>query len=132
MAFVLDASIVACWALRDEHATVAERALGRLSSDEAVVPALLWFEVRNILVVNERRKRLTEAATQEFLAQLAALPIRTDVSPDEPEVLRIARKHKLTAYDAAYLELARRLRLPLATLDDDLLAAARREGVRVF
>lgn len=132
MPFVVDASIVACWALQDEHATPAERALGRLSGDEAIAPALLWFEVRNILVVNERRKRLTEAGTREFLSQISALPIRTDVAPDEAVVMRLAREHKLSVYDAAYLELAQRLRLPLATLDDALAAAARREGVKTF
>jgi len=132
MPFVVDASVVACWALSDEHHTVADRALGRLSREEALAPALLWFEIRNILIVNERRKRLTEAATREFLARLQALPMRTDVVPDEAAVLRLAREHKLSVYDAAYLELALRLRLPLATLDDALLVAARREGVKAL
>lgn len=132
MPFVVDASVVACWALSDEHHAVADRALRRLSREEAVAPALLWFEIRNILVVNERRRRLTEAETREFLARLLDLPIRTDVSPAESEVLRLAREHKLSIYDAAHLELALRLRLPLATLDDALLAAARREGVKAL
>lgn len=129
MAFVLDASIVACWALSDEKHASADGALEKIRSEEAAAPELLWFEVRNILVVNERRGRLTEAATHAFLRRLAVLPILEDRSPEEAEVMRLARVHKLSVYDAAYLELARRKKIPLATLDDALTAAARKEGV---
>ena len=90
---------------------------------------LLWFEVRNILIVSERRQRVTEAETRAFLQRLAAFPNTEDHAPDEEEVMRLARLHKLTVYDAAYLELARREGAPLATLDDALAAAARKEGV---
>ena len=97
-----------------------------------VVPSLWWFEVRNTLVVNERRKRITESATVSFLRELARLPIRVDRVPVEVEVLRLVRAHRLSVYDAAYLELARREGLPLATLDRDLARAAGAEGVPVI
>ena len=129
MAFVVDASIVGCWALVDERHAVADKALELIRSEEAAAPELLWFEIRNILVVNERRKRLTEAGTHAFLQRLAVLPIVEDRSPNEAEVMRLARAYKLSVYDAAYLELARRKKIPLATLDDALAGAARKEGV---
>ena len=124
MPFVLDASIVACWAFADEDHPVADLALERVRSDEARVPALWWFEVRNILVVNERRKRMMEADTAFFLRGLARLRISVDRSPDETEVLMLARRYRLSVYDASYLELARRDNVSLATLDRQLAAAA--------
>ena len=129
MAFVLDASVAACWALEDEADPQADLALRRIRTEEAVVPSLWWFEVRNILVVNERRKRITLSGTTRFLREFARLPIRVDRAPVEAEVLRLARAHRLSVYDAAYLELARREGLSLATLDRDLAGAARVEGV---
>jgi len=129
MPFVIDASITACWAFRDEDHPQADLALARLRKDEAFAPALWWFEVRNILVVNERRKRLTQADSGTFLRELARLPITLDRTPEESEVLRLARTHRLSVYDAAYLELAQRHRVELATLDGDLMEAARAEAV---
>src|SRR5580700_3032351 len=108
MPFVLDNSIVACWALTDEDHPHADLALNRLSSDQALVPSLWWFEVRNILVINERRKRLTEAESAAFLRFLSGFPILLDRGPSEAEVLRLARTHRLTVYDACSLELAQR------------------------
>jgi predicted nucleic acid-binding protein len=88
--------------------------------------------VRNTLIVNERRKRLTEARTQSFLVQLAELSVATDTSPNEATVLSLARRRALTFYDAAYLELAQRRQIPLATLDGALARAARAEGVSLI
>ena len=88
------------------------------------MPSLWWFEVRNTLIVNERRGRLTEADTAEFLCVLSRLAIAIDRMPDEAEILSLARRHRLSVYDASYLELAMRLRVPLATLDHQLLRAA--------
>jgi predicted nucleic acid-binding protein len=79
---VVDASIAACWAFRDEDHPNADLALARLRTTEAVVPAFWWFEVRNILVVNERRQRITEAETAVFLRDLTRLPISIDRVPD--------------------------------------------------
>ncbi len=126
---VVDASVAACWAFRDEDHPHADLALARLRSGEALVPAWWWFEVRNILVVNERRGRITEAETAVFLRDLARLPITIDRAPESGEILRLARAHRLSVYDAAYLELAQRNRVDLATLDADLIRAARAEAV---
>ncbi len=125
MPFVIDASIAACWAFKDEDHPAATLALERIRSDEARAPSLWWFEVRNTLIMSERRSRLTEADTAAFLRGLARLGITVDRSPDETAVLTLARQHRLTVYDAAYLELAQREGIPLATLDNALARAAR-------
>ena len=129
MAFVLDASITACWAFQDEDHPDASLAFIQVGVEEAVVPGLWWFEVRNTLVVNERRRRIAESDTAAFLLNLARLRIRVDRVPDEASVLRLARTHRLSVYDAAYLELAQRESLPLATLDANRQKAAAAEGV---
>jgi predicted nucleic acid-binding protein len=128
MPFVLDASIPACWALLDEEDQRADAAFVRMKAEEAVVPSPWWLEIRNILVVNERRNRITEADTGVFLRDLAGLRIRVDRQPEEGVVLRLARTHRLSVYDASYLELALREAIPLATLDAELTAAAVAEG----
>ncbi|HEY1218055.1 MAG TPA: type II toxin-antitoxin system VapC family toxin [Bryobacteraceae bacterium] len=125
----MDASITACWAFDDEDHTDASLAFERMRAEEGVVPGLWWFEVRNILVVNERRRRITQANTATFLLNLSLLRLRVDQSPDENAVLRLARVHRLSVYDAACLELAQREGLALATLDADLRQAAASEGV---
>jgi predicted nucleic acid-binding protein len=124
---VIDASITACWAFSDELDAAAAKA--RLAVDSAVAPSLWWFEIRNTLIVNERRKRLQEDVCAAFLRLLAAMPIVIDRTPHEADVLELARRHRLTVYDAAYLELARRRREPLATLDRKLADAALAESV---
>jgi predicted nucleic acid-binding protein len=131
MAFVVDASVTACWAFADEDHPDADLAFERMRTEEGVVTSLWWFEVRNILVVNERRGRIAEADTAFFLQNLALLRLRVDRAPAEGEILRLARAHRLTVYDAAYLELARREKIPLATLDNSLRHAAAGEGVSV-
>jgi predicted nucleic acid-binding protein len=127
MPFVLDASVAVCWAFEDEDHPVAALAMERVRTDEARAPSLWWFEVRNALIVNERRGRLSESDTAAFLRALARLNVTVDRSPDEADVLMLARRRQLSVYDAAYLELARRERLPLATLDAALATAARAE-----
>jgi predicted nucleic acid-binding protein len=105
-------------------------ALERVRTDAALVPSLWWFEVRNTLIVSERRGRLTESDTVTFLHGLAHLRATVDRSPEEEaDVLSLARHRGLTIYDAAYLGLARREGAPLATLDAALAAAARAERV---
>jgi predicted nucleic acid-binding protein len=103
-----------------------------LLSDSAIVPAHWWFEVRNTLIVNERRKRLSDTETASFLHVLSYLPIGRDLTPNESAVLRMARAHNLTVYDAAYLELAERQGIALATLDADLVRAARTAGIALI
>ena len=132
MPFVIDASIAACWAFEDEDHPVAALALERIRSDEALVPSLWWFEVRNTLIVNERRGRLTEADVTVFLRGLARLGVTIDRTPDEAAILTLARRHRLTVYEASYLELAQREEVLLATLDTDLVNAARGERLRLI
>ncbi len=83
MPFVLDASIPACWVFQDEQDARADAAYVRIKTEEAVVPSLWWFEIRNILVVDERRKGITEADTSVFLRDLAGLRIRIDCGAGE-------------------------------------------------
>jgi predicted nucleic acid-binding protein len=132
MPFVVDASAVSCWALDDEAHPVATRALERIRANEAFVPALWWFEIRNVLIVNERRKRIARAAVSAFLRSLSRLSILIDRSPEELPLLDLARKHRLSVYDAAYLELAKRERLALATLDAELADTARTESIALI
>ncbi|MDR4308511.1 type II toxin-antitoxin system VapC family toxin [Chelatococcus sambhunathii] len=129
MPFVTDASITASWLLPDESDPRAVAAYDLLDEQDAAAPSLWWFEARNILVVNERRGRIDAGTVDQAVAVLARLPIRIDQEPDDKAVLRLARRHRLTVYDAAYLELAVRLGSPLATLDDALARAAAGEGV---
>lgn len=132
MPFVVDASVAACWLLPDERADAAALAYARFPDDTAVVPTLWWFEMRNIFVVNERRGRIDSTRTSIAMALLRGLPIRVDAATDEDLLLTLARRRALTAYDAAYLELALRLGLPLASLDEALVRAARAEGVVII
>ncbi len=132
MSFVLDASVTASWAFKDEGHPDAAEALARLRSAAARVPSLWWFEVRNTLVVNERRGRISEAETAVFLSDLGRLAITLDRAPDEARTLSLARQHRLTVYDAAYLELAGREGLPLATLDTALRQAATAVGISLL
>ena len=131
MVLVVDASVMLSHPLGEQNLT-AELARVRLRDEEALVPALWWFEVRNVLIVNERRGRLSERDTVRALQDLSQLDVTIDRSPDEGAVMSLARRHRLTVYDAAYLELARREGMPLATLDAALAEAARREGVAVL
>ena len=132
MPFVLDASIAACWAFDDEDHPTATLTLELIRTDAAIVPSLWWFEVRNTLIVNERRGRIGEADTTAFLSALARLDVTVDSEPDEASVLTFARRHRLSVYDAAYLDLANRTGFSLATLDTDLATAARREGLQLI
>ena len=132
MAFVLDASVTAVWAFDDEDHPVAGLVRQALIDAPAYAPSLWWFELRNTLIVNERRKRITELQVTRFLEILARLPIQLDFEPNERDVLTVARRYRLTVYDASYLELALRLSLPLATLDGELIAAARAENIKLI
>jgi predicted nucleic acid-binding protein len=129
MAFVLDASVSAVWALADESSPLAEIAANRLKSEVALVPPLWWYEVRNLLVISERRQRMTIGDSALFLELLSSYPIQVDPVQDEQATLRFARQYRLSFYDAAYLAVAHRNRIVLATLDKDLKAAALAAGV---
>lgn len=129
MPFVVDASVAASWLLPDERDPSAMRAYARLLEEPAMAPSLWWFEMRNLFVASERRGRITSEKTEEALSLLSELPIELDHVCVESVLLHFARRHGLTVYDAAYLELAQRFALPLATLDRALASAARAEHV---
>lgn len=129
---VIDASIAACWLLPSEADRRADLALEQLSKDGGIAPDLWRHEMRNILLMQERRGRIDSAFSTRAFALLAQLPIRIDSSADEAMTLALARRHGLTAYDAAYLELALRQACALATLDTALAQAALAESVPVF
>jgi len=127
--FVIDASLTASWHFEDERSEPAEAILESLEHDSAYAPLIWWFEIRNVIILGERKGRSTHEQTAEFVDFLLQLPIGLDSLPDDDRVMRLARRHKLTFYDAAYLELAQREGIPLATLDKELAEAARAEGV---
>jgi predicted nucleic acid-binding protein len=129
MPFVLDASIVAAWALADESSPIAELADSCLDTDTALVPRIWWYEIRNLLIINERRNRITAPDSASFLQNLAGYPIEISQMEDEQAVFRIARHFRLSFYDAAYLELAQRNGMRLATLDRSLRSAAQSGGI---
>lgn len=132
MAFIVDASVVAAWALHDEQSDAADQLLVRAVMEGIVSPALLWYEIRNILLVAERRNRITPRDSNAFLDNLEKIPWLSDMPRESGHTMRLARAHKLTAYDAAYLELALRSNLHLATFDQPLARAAATEGVTVY
>ncbi len=129
MPLVIDASVMASWYYPDEHNTGAEDILARLKLETGFVPGIWWFEIRNVLLTGERRGRTTHNESSAFLALLRELPLEVALLPDEDAVMDLARRHRLTFSDAAYLELAKRETYILATFDRDLIEAARAEGV---
>lgn len=127
---VLDASAALPWELADESDDAALALLSAVAEHSAWVPALWWTEMANALAVAERRCRLPGLAPAA-LERLARLQLQTDPTPPETvaaDALKLAQQHGLSVYDAAYLELASRLGLPLATRDADLRRAARTTG----
>ncbi len=129
---VLDCSVAVSWCFEDEASAETDALLERVRDEGAIVPALWHLELGNVLVQAERRRRLTAADTTARLELIADLPIQTDdETPPRAlrEVLTLARAEGLTTYDAAYLELAMRKGLALATRDRALAAAAMRAGL---
>lgn len=134
-AFILDSSIALCWCFENESTDATRALLERLRAEAAAVPNLWHVEIANVLALAERRRRITAAESAEFIALLEALEINVDEETWSRAFARIfdlAREERLTAYDAAYLELAMRLGVPLASKDGDLCDAAERLGVSVL
>ncbi|MDR2154024.1 MAG: type II toxin-antitoxin system VapC family toxin [Burkholderiaceae bacterium] len=132
MSFVLDSSVALTWCFEDEATPVADALLIRLAEGGAHAPSLWPLEVLNALTMAERRGRITSQTRYQRIAFLQTLPVALDGQTAEQAWItasRLAELHRLTLYDAAYLELAQRLELPLATLDVDLRAAASALGV---
>ena len=129
---VVDASVAAAWFLPDEATPFTEAAVLATAKTEVWVPALWPLEIGNLLLSAQRRKRIDDAKRIELAAAAAGLQVRVDRVPVSISDLdALAARHRLTSYDAAYLELALRRGLPLATLDKGLLAAMRAAHVPV-
>ena len=126
---MLDASVAIAWLLDDEENPSAGAARSRIVDGGAFVPQVWHLEVRNALLVAERRKRVSAQGAAERLRSLRELPIYTDAEPDFDTAFELARSHHLAIYDAVYLELARRRNEALATLDAALVRAAIAEGL---
>ena len=132
MRLVIDASILAAWFLDEKSDPRIEIAFDTVARVETLAPNLFYYEIRNALLVSEQRNRITEVMSAAFLRDLGLLPIRLEPAGDDAILMTLARKWKRTVYEAAYLELAKREALPLATLDRDLEKAAIAEGGALF
>ena len=134
-AFVIDNSVVMTWCFKDEDSQYSDFILDQLENATAFVPSIWPLEVSNVLLVAEQKKRIGEADSTRFIALLTDLPIIVDQESPErmiKEIFSLARKHKLSSYDASYLDLAMRKGLPIATLDKSLLAAAKQSKVPIL
>jgi predicted nucleic acid-binding protein len=132
MAFVVDVSLAAAWILPDEASPAADLLLASLNGGPALAPSLFWHEARSIVTMAEKRGRIGKGEALGYLAGLRALPLDTRGDGPDGVILSLAMAHGLSSYAAAYLALALNERLPLATLDKKLAAAAHAEGVALL
>lgn len=135
MSLVLDSSVTLAQVFSDETTEAIRQVFDQLSESGAWVPGLWRLEVANILEMGVRRGRHDAGFRDSTLADLALLPIQTDPETDRhawSTTAHLAERHRLTLYDAAYLELALRRQLPLATLDRELRSAAKKEDVQLL
>jgi len=133
--FVVDNSVVMAWCFKDEINLYADSVLDSLEHFTAIVPSIWPLEVGNVLLVAERKNRLSAADSIRFIALLSQLPITVDQEPPErmiKEIFALAREHKLSTYDASYLDLAMKRGISIATLDNRLLYAAKQNNVSVM
>jgi predicted nucleic acid-binding protein len=133
--FVIDSSMAMAWCFQDEATPTTKRLLDRMGTEAAAVPAWWYLEITNVLVLAERKKRITAAKVAQFIAMVESFDLEVDdQAPGRAfaHLLPLCRIHELTSYDAAYLDLALRRQLPLASLDDDLRNAAKALGVKVL
>ncbi|HEY3414202.1 MAG TPA: type II toxin-antitoxin system VapC family toxin [Armatimonadota bacterium] len=135
MPFVIDASVSLAWAFVEERNAYTRGIQMRLETDVAYAPSIWPLEVANVLLIAERRGRITQRDATQFAGMLLVAPISViETTPRQAlnDVLSLARRSALTVYDSSYLELALRLALPIATLDDRLRAAATALGVPIL
>ena len=132
---VVDASVVLAWCFPDESSDYADAVLLALEDQTVVVPAIWPVEITNGLLVGERRKRIRQPEVRRFIDLLKELSIVADarsVTDTISNVLPLGRQYDLSAYDLAYVDVALRHQLPLATLDAALQRAARTAGIKIF
>lgn len=138
MSFVLDASVTMRWFFGDgkpQELTYAGKILDAMKEANAIVPVTWGLEVANVIAKAEAKALVTEARSGAFLEMLDGVDVEVDTATfvhTLSDTLQLARRYKLSAYDASYLELALRSGLPLATLDEDLQKAAKKAGVKRF
>lgn len=138
MSFVLDNSVTMRWFFGDgkpQEITYACRVLDAMKKTNAMVPATWGLEVANVIARAEAKAIVTEARSGAFLEMLEGVDIEVDSATFAQALtstLQLARRYNLSAYDASYLELALRLGIPIATLDEDLQKAAKKAGVKKF
>jgi len=133
-AFVLDCSVTMAWCFDDEANEQSDQALVLLKNGKAVVPAIWPLEVLNVLHVSERKKRISVSQSNTFISLLNALPIEIDMSLHDSlnkTILEISRQYSISAYDAAYLELAKRRTIPLFSFDKILIETAKKFDVEI-
>ena len=131
--FVVDSSIAAAWCFPDERTSYTNAVLQSLSPPvEAAAPRLFAYEVCNSVLMGLRRKRITKAEAETFLRSIQDLPIRMEDPESYHGLFHLADSRGLTVYDAAYLDLAIRKHLPLATLDTALIREAGRSGIPIL
>lgn len=132
---IIDSSITLAWFFEDERSDAADAVLRQVAASGAIVPSLWRLEVANALQMAVRRQRINAAFRDASLADLRSLPIAVDAETDRQAwgpTLILAERCQLTVYDAAYLELAKRLGMPLASLDQELRAAGSNLGVTLL
>ena len=134
MPFVLDNSVVTGWYLPDQATPYTQSIAARLETDRAIVPALWQLEFANVLKTACTRGKLSPDSAREIADTIATLPIELDsgVPPGPRQLFELAMRYKLSSYDAAYLELAMRFGLPIASQDSKLNEAAAQAGVDVL
>jgi predicted nucleic acid-binding protein len=135
MSLVLDSSVALAWIYADETTDAVLRLFGDVSQQGAWVPGLWRWEIANVLQLNVRRGRHSGEFSDGAVSSLALLPVKVDAEADRQAwsaTLHLSERHGLTVYDAAYLEIASRRKIPLATLDRQLRAAAVNEGVQLL
>ena len=135
MSFVLDNSIALAWCFEDEHAKPVLNLLDRVTETGAFAPSLWPLEAMNGLLVAERKRRIQAGLRRRYAEFLRALPVTLDAETTEHAwtiTAELAERYHLSVYDASYLELAQRRKLPLATLDRDLIKAAKTLGTTVL
>lgn len=133
--FVIDNSVVMSWCFEDESSNYADKVLEKLTQAGAVVPSIWPLEVVNVLLVAERKNRLSEADSIRFLTLISELPIILEEKQPKlmmEEILALARASNLSSYDASYLYLAMRKGIPIATVDTKLIEAAKRIDVPIL
>lgn len=134
-ALVLDCSIAVSWCFEDEASEATDQLLLKVQEQGALVPALWYLEFGNVLIQAKKKGRISEIQLMAGMDLIRQLPITTDnINPDKimSKIMLLATQHHLTTYDAAYLELALRSNLPLATKDNDLRKAANKLGILIL